>query len=389
VFKEVVKPERIVFSHGGNREGGPDVRFVATWTFDVRDGDKTEVTIRMEFPSAEERDFVIKQFGALEGGKQTLARLSEHLPTMPFVIERTFDAPVKTVWQAITELDQMKQWYFPMLEAFKPEVGFQTQFTVSFGNTDYLHIWKVAEVVPQKRIAYRWKYGGYPGDSLVTFELFDEAGKTRLKLTHEGLETFEPQTYPVLSRKNFAMGWIHFVETALKDYLEKATPRSDREFVISRVFDAPRELVFKAWTEPERMAKWWGPHQFTNPVCELDARPGGKWLILMRGPDGTDHPCKGVYREVTPPARLVMTVDHSDLPEEWHDMINPGRDRGKGRPSIEGVMTVTFDDEAGKTRLTIRTLFETAAAREALLKIGMTEGWSQSLERLGALVATL
>ncbi|MGD1087457.1 MAG: SRPBCC family protein [Verrucomicrobiota bacterium] len=82
VFKEVVKPERIVFSHGGEREGGPGAHFEATWTFDVVDTGKTRVTIRMVFPSAADRDFVVREFGAIEGGKQTLERLAEHLPKM-------------------------------------------------------------------------------------------------------------------------------------------------------------------------------------------------------------------------------------------------------------------------------------------------------------------
>jgi uncharacterized protein YndB with AHSA1/START domain len=168
----------------------------------------------------------------------------------------------------------------------------------------------------------------------------------------------------------------------------KLTPdTSDREFVISRVFDAPRELVWKAWTEPARMARWWGPHHFTNPVCELDVRPGGAFRIVMRAPDGAEFPFKGVYREVAPPERLVYTGDMSDVSDEWHDTVNPNRDRSAGRPAMESLTTVTFEDLAGKTRLTVRTLFATAAVRDAMLKMQMAEGWGQSLERLDALVA--
>jgi len=115
---------------------------------------------------------------------------------------------------------------------------------------------------------------------------------------------------------------------------------SEPEFVITRVLAAPRELVFRAWTEPEMMARWWGPHEFTNPVCRLDVRPGGAWYIVMRGSDGVEHPCKGVFREVVPPERIVMTIDHSDLPEDWHDMLDPGRPHGQARPALLGVATV-------------------------------------------------
>src|SRR5579864_2222874 len=110
----------------------------------------------------------------------------------------------------------------------------------------------------------------------------------------------------------------------------KSNAASDKlqgELVITRVFHAPPEVVFKAWTDPKQMAQWWGPHKFTNPVCEMDVRPGGAWRIVMRGPDGSLHPAKGVYREIVEPERLVMTVNHSELPDEWHDMVNPNRDK--------------------------------------------------------------
>jgi uncharacterized protein YndB with AHSA1/START domain len=136
------------------------------------------------------------------------------------------------------------------------------------------------------------------------------------------------------------------------------------------------------------MAEWWGPHHFTNPVCELDVHPGGTWRIVMRGPDGIEHPAKGVYREIVVPERIVWTIDHSDLPDEWHDMVNPNRPKAQGKPMLEALSTVTFEDLGGQTRLTIRTRFESVAIRDLFLKIGMSEGWSQSLERLAALVQT-
>ena len=161
---------------------------------------------------------------------------------------------------------------------------------------------------------------------------------------------------------------------------------SDREFVISRVFDAPRTLVFQAWIEPKHMARWWGPRVFTNPVCDMDVRPGGYFFIVMRGPDGSEFPFKGVFREVQPPERLVYTADHSELPVEWHDLVNPNRDKSAGPPKLETVTTVTFEEQDGKTKLTVRTLFDSAAVRDAMLKIQMAEGWSQSLDKLAELL---
>jgi uncharacterized protein YndB with AHSA1/START domain len=167
-----------------------------------------------------------------------------------------------------------------------------------------------------------------------------------------------------------------------------SVPKStEPEFLITRVFDAPRELVFKAWTDPKHLAQWWGPRAFTTPICEMDLRPGGAYRIVMRSADGVDYPIKGVFRQIVEPQRIVMTQDVSGHPEEWYDFLNPGR--AKGDYSVPGEMlaTVTFDDLGGKTRLTVRTLFKSAAIRDAMLKLGMTEGWSQSLERLSELLA--
>lgn len=165
-----------------------------------------------------------------------------------------------------------------------------------------------------------------------------------------------------------------------------SAPASDREFLISRVFDAPRALVFRSWVEPARMARWWGPEGMTNPVCELDVRPGGAYRIVMRSPDGDEYPISGVFREVVEPERLVMTMDVSEHPPEWHDMVRANRARGDDNPAGELLTTVLFEDLGGKTRLTIRTLFETTAIREAMVKMGMNEGWSSSLVRLTALL---
>jgi uncharacterized protein YndB with AHSA1/START domain len=132
-------------------------------------------------------------------------------------IERTFNTPVAKVWEALTEVEQMRQWYFDLKE-FKPEVGFEFEFVVEHEGNNYHHLCKVTEVIPQKKIAYTWRYKGEPGDSLVTIELFGEEEKTRLKLTHEGIESF-PKT-PAYARKNFEAGWTAIIGTELKQFLE-------------------------------------------------------------------------------------------------------------------------------------------------------------------------
>ena len=137
----------------------------------------------------------------------------------PIVVEQTFDAPIKKVWKAITDKDEMKQWYFDIKE-FKPEVGFEFRF---YGGTEekrYLHLCKITEVVRFKKLKYSWRYDGCEGNSFVTFKLFAEGDKTRLRLTHEGLEFF-PGNDPDFAKENFVQGWAEIIGSSLKEFVEK------------------------------------------------------------------------------------------------------------------------------------------------------------------------
>ncbi len=146
----------------------------------------------------------------------------------------------------------------------------------------------------------------------------------------------------------------------------------EQELVLTSVFDAPRELVFKAWTDPKRVAQWWGPHGFSNPVCELDLRPGGAIRIHMRGPDSTVYPMTGVYQEVAEPERLVFTSAALDE---------------KGHPMFEVLTTVTFAEQGGKTKQILRARVIRRTAQAAPYLSGMEAGWTQSLERLAEFLA--
>ncbi|AWA29867.1 SRPBCC domain-containing protein [Flavobacterium magnum] len=125
-------------------------------------------------------------------------------------ITHTYSASAETVWSALTDVAKMRQWYFPQLEEFRPEKGFQTEFNVQHDGNDFIHIWKVTEAVALHKIAYEWRYGGFPGNSILSFELFPENGRTKLILTHTGLDSFEPSRFPALSKDNFILGWSHF-----------------------------------------------------------------------------------------------------------------------------------------------------------------------------------
>jgi uncharacterized protein YndB with AHSA1/START domain len=147
---------------------------------------------------------------------------------------------------------------------------------------------------------------------------------------------------------------------------------SKRDLTITRVFDAPRSRVFEMWIDAKHMAQWWGPQGFTNPVCELDVRPGGAIRIHMRGPDGVVHPMTGTFREVAEPERLVFTAVAEDQ---------------AGKPLLEALTTVSFAGDRGKTKLTVQASAVGLAPVAPQMLAGMEAGWTQSLQRLGAYVA--
>ncbi len=138
----------------------------------------------------------------------------------PFVIERTYNAPAARVWKAITDKDQMKEWYFDLSD-FKPEVGFEFRFEAGPDDKSYVHLCKITQVIKGKKLAYTWRYEGYEGNSEVTFELFPEGEQTRLRLTHTGLETFPVTKDNAFAKENFAEGWTSIIGTSLKNYIEK------------------------------------------------------------------------------------------------------------------------------------------------------------------------
>jgi uncharacterized protein YndB with AHSA1/START domain len=143
------------------------------------------------------------------------------------------------------------------------------------------------------------------------------------------------------------------------------SPSGDREIVLTRVFDAPREVVFRAFTDPRQVDQWWGPNGFTNKTHEMDVRPGGAWRFVMHGPDGVDYKNRIDYTEVVSPERLAYLHGSDD-----------------GGPAHFEV-TVTFTEQGGKTRVTMRSVFPTAALRDKVVKEHRAiEGGNQTLARL-------
>lgn len=363
-FREVVAPERLVFTSGALDETGKMLfEFLHTVTLAEKNG-RTLLTLvsRVLNTTAEAHRYI----GGFEAGMtQSLERLAEALTPKsgPLVLERTLNAPAAAVWNAITRKEAMQQWSFPV-EEFKPEAGFEFRFTVEHEGFTYRHLCQIVEVIPGQKLAHTWRYEGYEGDSRVTFELFAEGNKTRLRLTHEGLESF-PIT-PAFAKTNFMQGWTQLIGSSLKEFVEGDA--AGREIVITRLVRAPRELVWQAITDPRHVTHWYGPRGFSTTIEEMDVRPGGVWKHVMRGPDGVEYPNQSVVTEVTKPERLVFS--HGG-----------GR---KGAPGVDFVATWTLDRvDADQTRVTIRMVFPTAAARDTVVKeYGAIEGGKQTLERL-------
>ena len=141
----------------------------------------------------------------------------------------------------------------------------------------------------------------------------------------------------------------------------------DREIVFMRVFDAPRRMVWEGWTDPKQLVRWWGPKGFTTTIDEMDVRVGGVWKLVMHGPDGTDYPNKSIFTEVVPNERLRYR-------------LSGGK---RGGPAAQFEMTATFEDDGDKTRLTMRMVFASTAARDENVRVyGSIEGGKQTLERL-------
>ena len=235
VYREIEAPGRIVFVSSFSDEIGNTIRapFSPSWPIEVlntvtlvENNGKTIWTLTAEPINAsnEERETFAKALDSMQQGfGGTFDQLESYLPNMatePFVIERTYNAPIDKVWSAITNINEMRQWYFDLAD-FKPVVGFEFTFTGQKEGRIKIHLCKVTEVVPGTKLTYSWRYQGYEGISHVTWELFVEGDRTRLKLIHAGLESFPITAHRDFAKENFAAGWTHIIGTSLPKFLEK------------------------------------------------------------------------------------------------------------------------------------------------------------------------
>ena len=287
-------------------------------------------------------------------------------------ITRVFDAPPDVVFTLWTKPEHVARWWGPR--------GFTTtisEMDVRPGGTwrlvmrgpdgrDYRNRIIFVEVVKSERLVYKHspEEGSEPVSFEVTVTFAEQEGKTAVTML---------MLFPTAEARNFVVNTYHAIEGAnqtlarLGEHL--AAEKLDKEVVMVRTFDAPRDVVFRAWIEPERLRQWWGPTGFTNPVCELDPRPGGAIRIDMKSPDGVIYPMSGLFLEIAPPERLVF--------------ISAALDE-QGNPLFENLHTVTFEESGAQTKLTLRARVALTTEKATPYLAGMEEGWKLTLDRLAS-----
>lgn len=292
------------------------------------------------------------------------------------VAKRVFDAPREMVWQAWTDPNQISRWWGPN--------GFTTttsEMDVRPGGRwlhvmhgpdgrDYPNEILYAEVARPERLVY--DHGPAPRFR-VTVTFAERAGKTEVSVRM----VFESAALRDEVAKAYgAVEGLHQTLSRLADHLKT----TERALVITRVFDAPRERVFKAWTEPEQLMRWFAPKNWTTPFCTVDLRPGGIFHFCMRSPEGQNTWGRGVYREIVKPERIVYVDSFAD---EKGNPVEPTRYGASASFPSETLVTITFSEEDGKTRVTLRH----DVAESVPERSGMQQGWNEMFERLAELMS--
>jgi uncharacterized protein YndB with AHSA1/START domain len=302
-------------------------------------------------------------------------------------IERVFDAPRALVFKMWTEASHMSRWCCPTgftIQKCTAELkigGSYSTVMESPHNTTHHVSGVYTEIEHDSRLAFTHGWVDPEGqrghESLVTITFVEEGGKTRLTLTQSSMES-------ETSRDMHRSGWsesldnlaphissVYGPKPMVSDFLLTA-PADRPASIITRSFAAPVTLVWKAITDPAHLAQWWGPHGYTNQILEMDVRPGGKWRIDHRAPDGTQYDFHGEYLEVEEPTRLVQTFT---MEGEWAE-----------KPLTE---IYTLEERDGRTYLHNEMLYDTPEERDAMLKTGMEWGARQCMDRLEILARDL
>lgn len=301
---------------------------------------------------------------------------------MKLKLTRVFDAPRRLLFKVWTDPTHLAAWWGPQgftnprCEWDARADGLIRIDMRAFDGRVYPMSGKFREVVPPEKIVFLSaaldEAGNPMFEVLNTVTFTENAGKTTLTLT-ACVVTATAHAPQYL--KGMEMGWTQSLErlaAQIRKALESESAAAggdakDREIVITRVFDAPRELVWDAWTDPKQIVQWWGPRGFTTTIDEMDVRAGGNWKQTMHGPDGTDYPNQSTFIEVAKPEKIVYSLQGGE----------------KGGRSIQFEATWTFEALGDQTRLTMRMVFPSAEVREFTVKVhGAIEGGNQTLDRL-------
>jgi len=282
------------------------------------------------------------------------------------VITRTFNAPRRLVFAAMTKPEHVRQWYGLRDHTMKVceidlRVGGKWRYVMQMPDgSEFAFSGEYLEIVPPERLVSTEWFEAIPGsDYVVTATFAEQDGKTILT-SHLRYQSQEHRDGHV----NSGMEWGMRETFARLDEHLTTMATTAREIVMTRSFDAPRELVFKAWTDPAHIDQWWGPNGCRNETYAMDVRPGGMWRFVMHAPDGTDYDNRVVYTEIVAPERLLYTH---------------GRDIEDDPTAFQ--TTITFESQGDKTHLTIRMLFTTAAQRVETVAFGAIELGQQTLTR--------
>lgn len=300
--------------------------------------------------------------------------MAEPLDTREITLTRVYEAPRDRIFAMWTEAEHLARWWGP--DGFSvpravsdPRPGGALTIVMAGPDFEETINARYREVVAPERIVVDSIVPGPDGQPFIesshTVTFTDLEGRTEVTVRARA-SVFRPEGLGALA--GMKAGWSQSLQ-CLDDVL---TGAADRQVLLTRMVEAPPEVVFPLWVGREHLEKWWGPDGFSITVDEFDVRPGGRWTFTMHGPDGTDYPNTIVYREVTPNGRLVYTHGEPTDPD----------------PPFTGV--VTFEEVGGNTALSMRLVFDSPDARDLVEdKYHAVEGGIQTLDRLAALVAAV
>lgn len=291
-----------------------------------------------------------------------------------FTITRVFNVPAETLWKAITERDQLKQWYFDFDTHFRLEKDATFEWTAGDPQgKQWLHKGRMLEIVKNKKLMHSWEYPGYTGSSVVTWALNAlNENSTELLLTHEFVIPFD-KNVEELKKEHFEKGWNAIISISLPDYIRKMSHKmanNKENFSIVRSFKAPKEVVFKAFSEAEALAQWWGPPGMPIQVVAFDFRPGGVFHFKMEG-NGEVMWALFVYGHIASPDLIEFTNSFSDE--------NRAICRAPFNPAwpLEIFNELTFTEESDITTLTMKGYPVNATDEEAAIYYAFTENMKE------------